>query len=88
MKISSDFSETVRQQVFASFEGLKSKIEQETEIILMDTQQTLDSLNKLKAERKTMSDNEKIKLQNIAEFTGSLLAETYNLHQALTEEME
>ena len=85
MKISSDFSETVRQQVYAAFEGLKSKIEQETEIILMDTQQTLDSLNQLKAERKTMSDNEKIKLQNIAEYTGALLAETYNLHQELTD---
>lgn len=88
MKISSDFSETVRQQVFASFEGLKRKIEDETEIILQDTQKTLDSLNELKAERKTMSDNEKIKLQNIAEYTGALLAETYNLHQALTDEAE
>ncbi|MCI5903759.1 MAG: dynamin family protein [Oscillospiraceae bacterium] len=88
MKISSDFSETVRQQVFASFEGLKRKIEDETEIILQDTQKTLDSLNELKAERKTMSDNEKVKLQNIAEYTGALLAETYNLHQALTDEAE
>ena len=88
MKISSDFSETVRQQVYASFEGLKKKIEEETEIILLDTQQTLDNLNSLKAERKSMSDNEKIKLQNIAEYTGSLLAETYNLHQALTDNAE
>ena len=88
MEISSDFSETVRQQVYASFEGLKKKIEEETEIILLDTQQTLDNLNSLKAERKSMSDNEKIKLQNIAEYTGSLLAETYNLHQALTDNAE
>ncbi len=88
MKISSDFSETVRQQVFASFEGLKKKIEQETEIILLDTQQTLDSLNQLKAEKKTMSDNEKEKLHNIAEYTGALLAETYNLHQKLTDNAE
>ncbi|MBQ8780599.1 MAG: dynamin family protein [Oscillospiraceae bacterium] len=88
MKISSDFSETVRQQVYASFEGLKKKIEEETEIILLDTQKTLDNLNDLKAERKSMSDNEKIKLQNIAEYTGSLLAETYNLHQILTENAE
>ena len=87
MKISSDFSETVRQQVFSAFEGLKTKIEHETEIILLDTQQTLDELNRLKSERKTMSDNEKIKLQNIAEYTGSLLAETYNLHQTLTDNM-
>lgn len=88
MKISSDFSETVRQQVFASFEGLKRKIEDETEIILKDTQKTLDNLNELKTERKTMSDNEKIKLQNIAEYTGALLAETYNLHKALTDDSE
>ena len=88
MKISSDFTETVRQQVFASFQGLKAKIEEETEIILLDTQKTLDSLNELKAERKTMSDNEKEKLQTIAEYTGSLLAETYNLNKILTDNMQ
>ena len=87
MKIASDFTETVRRQVFNSFQGLKSKIENETEIILLDTQKTLDNLNELKAERKTMSENEKEKLQNIAEYTGSLLAETYNLHKVLTENM-
>lgn len=87
MKISSDFTETVRQQVFASFQGLKAKIEEETEIILLDTQKTLDSLNELKAEKKTMSDNEREKLQTIAEYTGSLLAETYNLHKTLTDNM-
>lgn len=87
MKIHSDFSETVRRQVFASFQGLKSKIEDETEIILLDTQKTLDNLNQLKTEKKTMSDNEKEKLQNIAEYTGALLAETYNLHKALTDSM-
>ena len=88
MKIHSDFSETVRKQVFASFQGLKSKIEDETEIILLDTQKTLDNLNQLKTEKKSMSDNEKEKLQNIAEYTGALLAETYNLHKALTDKME
>ncbi len=88
MKISSDFTETVRQQVYASFQGLKAKIEEETEVILLDTQKTLDGLNELKAEKKTMSDNEKEKLQTIAEYTGSLLAETYNLHKALTDDME
>ncbi len=87
MKINSDFTETVRQQVFASFQGLKAKIEEETEIILLDTQKTLDSLNELKAEKKTMSDNEREKLQAIAEYTGSLLAETYNLHKTLTDNM-
>ncbi|MBP1550153.1 MAG: dynamin family protein [Oscillospiraceae bacterium] len=88
MKINSDFTETVRQQVFASFQGLKTKIEEETEIILLDTQKTLDSLNELKAEKKTMSDNEREKLQSIAEYTGSLLAETYNLHKTLTDNMQ
>ena len=88
MKISSDFTETVRQQVFAAFQGLKSKIEDETEIILLDTQKTLDSLNELKTEKKNMSDSEREKLQNIAEYTGALLAETYNLHKALTDAME
>lgn len=88
MKINSDFTETVRQQVFASFQGLKSKIEDETEIILLDTQKTLDNLNQLKSEKKNMSDNEKEKLQNIAEYTGTLLAETYNLHKALTDGMD
>ncbi|MDE6745530.1 MAG: dynamin, partial [Oscillospiraceae bacterium] len=79
---------TVRKQVFASFQGLKSKIEEETEIILLDTQKTLDNLNQLKTEKKSMSDNEKEKLRNIAEFTGELLAETYNLHKVLTDKME
>ncbi len=85
MKITSDFSETVRQQVFASFEGLKSKIEEETEVILLDTQKTLDSLNALKTEKKKMSDNEKETLHDVAEYTGALLAETYNLHKLLTD---
>lgn len=88
MKINSDFTETVRQQVFASFTGLKSKIEEETEIILLDTQKTLDNLNQLKSDKKNMSDNEKEKLHDIAEYTGALLAETYNLHKALTDSME
>ncbi len=88
MKITSDFTETVRQQVFASFQGLKSKIEEETEIILLDTQKTLDNLNQLKADKKNMSENEKEKLHDIAEYTGALLAETYNLHKALTDSME
>jgi CRISPR/Cas system CSM-associated protein Csm5 (group 7 of RAMP superfamily) len=71
--------------VFSSFEGLKAKIEDETEIILKDTQKTLDSLNEMKIEQKNISENERERLRNIAEFTGSLLAETYNLHKALTD---
>lgn len=85
MRINSDFTESVRQQVYNSFAGLKNQIEQETEIILKDTQKTLDNLNEVKQQKKTMSDNEKIRLQSIAENVGGMLAETYNLHKSLTE---
>lgn len=85
MKINSDFTESVRQQVYGSFSGLKTQIEEETEIILKDTQKTLDDLNEKKQQKKTMSDNEKIRLQTIAENVGEMLAGTYNLHKALTD---
>lgn len=88
MKISSDFSETVRRQVYASFEGLKAKIENETEIILKDTQKTLDDLNRLKASKQAMSDSEREKLNGIAEYTGTLLTQTYNLHKILADSIE
>ncbi|MCL2054544.1 MAG: dynamin family protein [Oscillospiraceae bacterium] len=88
MKITSDFSETVRRQIFASFQGLKSKIEEETEIILLDTQKTLDSLNRLKAEKKMTSDNEREALGDCAEYVGGLLAQTYALHKKLTDETQ
>ncbi len=85
MKINSDFTETVRQQVYTSFSSLKEGIEQETEVILKDTQKTLDELNEQKQRKKEFSDNEKMRLQGIAEYTGSLLAETYNLHKSLAD---
>ena len=85
MKINSDFSESVRQQVYNSFTGLKNQIETETEIILKDTQKTLDELNERKQQQKEMSDNERVRLQNIAENVGGMLANTYNLHKALTD---
>lgn len=85
MKINSDFTESVRKQVYDSFAGLKQQIEQETEVILKDTQKTLDDLNDLKQNKKTMSDNEKVRLQGIAENVGEMLADTYNLHKALTD---
>ncbi|MGN1417690.1 MAG: dynamin family protein [Oscillospiraceae bacterium] len=87
MKINSDFTETVRRQVYNSFSSLKERIEEETEVILKDTQKTLDSLNEQKAKKKEFSDNEKMRLQNIAEYTGSLLAETYNLHKSFADAM-
>ena len=85
MKINSDFSESVRLQVFNSFAGLKNQIESETEIILKDTQKTLDDLNETKLQKKEMSDNERERLQGIAENVGEMLASTYNLHKALTD---
>lgn len=87
MKINSDFTETVRRQVYNSFSSLKERIEEETEVILKDTQKTLDSLNEQKMKKKEFSDNEKMRLQNIAEYTGSLLAETYNLHKSFADAM-
>jgi GTPase Era involved in 16S rRNA processing len=83
MRLTSDFSETVRQQVYQSFEGLKNKIEKETETILADTQSTLDKLNQLKEERRELSEHEKEKLSTMAEYIGTLLAESYNLHKQL-----
>lgn len=85
MKMNSDFSESVRQQVYNSFTGLKNQIESETEIILKDTQKTLDDLNETKIHQKEMSDAEKVRLQNIAENVGNMLADTYNLHKELTD---
>lgn len=85
MKINSDFTETVRKQVYTSFSTLKEGIEEETEVILKDTQKTLDELNEQKTRKKEISDSEKMKLQGIAEYTGSLLAETYNLHKSLAD---
>ena len=85
MKINSDFSESVRLQVFNSFAGLKNQIESETEIILKDTQKTLDDLNETKLQKKEMSDNERERLQGIAENVGEMLVSTYNLHKALTD---
>jgi GTPase Era involved in 16S rRNA processing len=86
MKLTSDFSETVRQQVYQSFEGLKNKIEKETETILADTQSTLDKLNQLKEERRELSEHEKEKLSTMAEYIGTLLAESYNLHKQLASD--
>lgn len=88
MKITTDFSETVRKQVFNSFEGLKAKIENETEIILRDTQKTLDNLNKIKAEKKELSEKEMDRLHNIAEEASAVLQNAYVVRRALTGTVE
>ena len=84
MKITTDFSETVRKQVFNAFEGLKARIESETEIILRDTQKTLDNLNKVKAEKKEISEKEMDRLHNIAEEASSILQNAYVVRRTLT----
>ena len=45
----------------------------------------LANQNDVKQQKKVMSDNEKIRLQSIAENVGGMLADTYNLHRSLTE---
>lgn len=88
MKLTTDFSESVRKQVFNSFEGLKTKIENETEIILRDTQKTLDNLNSIKAEKKELSEKEMDRLHNIAEEASAVLQNAYVVRRALTGTVE
>ena len=84
MKINTDFSESVRKQVFTAFEGLKKKIETETEIILCDTQKTLDNLNTLKAEKKNVSEKEMERLHGIADAASKFLTDAYAMRRELT----
>jgi hypothetical protein len=88
MKLNNDFTETVRKQVFTAFEGLKTKIEDETEIILRDTQETLDNLNNMKAEKSHISEKEMDRLHDIAEKASKIVSDAYALRKALTEENE
>ena len=87
MKLNNDFTETVRRQVFASFEGLKGKIENETEIILRDTQETLDNLNDLKTEKSSISQKEMERLHIIAETASAIVQDAYAVRRVLTDEM-
>jgi len=88
MRINNDFTETVRRQVFSAFEGLKSKIESETEIILRDTQETLDNLNALKTEKNELSEKEMERLHGIAEAASSIVSDAYALRKALSDTTE
>lgn len=88
MKLNNDFTETVRRQVFSSFEGLKGKIEKETEIILRDTQETLDNLNDLKAEKNSVSQKEMERLHVIAEQASAIVQDAYAVRRALSGEIE
>ncbi len=89
MKLNNDFTETVRRPVFSAFEGLKGgKIESETEIILRDTQETLDNLNDLKTEKSNISQKEMERLHDIAESASAIVQEAYQVRRVLTEAME
>ncbi|NLZ46634.1 MAG: dynamin [Clostridiales bacterium] len=88
MKLNTDFTETVRRQVFTAFEGLKGKIEQETEIILRDTQETLDNLNDLKNEKSSISEREMERLHSIAESASGIVSSAHSVRKVLTESME
>jgi hypothetical protein len=78
----------VRRQVFSAFEGLKGKIEQETEIILRDTQETLDNLNELKTEKNSISEREMDRLHSIAEKASAIVSDAYAVRKAISDSME
>ncbi len=88
MKLNNDFTETVRRQVFSSFEGLKKKIEEETEIILSDTQETLDNLNDLKMQKSSVSQKEMERLHNVAETASRIVQDAYAVRKVLSEQMD
>ncbi len=88
LKLNNDFTETVRRQVFSAFEGLKTKIESETEIILRDTQETLDNLNDLKNEKSNISEREMERLHAIAETASAIVSDAYAVRRVLSEAME
>lgn len=86
MKLDNDFTETVRRQVFSAFDSIKTKIEQETEIILRDTQETLDNLNDLKAEKSSVSQKEMERLHSIAETASQIVQDAYVVRKVLSDE--
>lgn len=86
MKLNNDFTETVRRQVFSAFDSIKTKIEQETEIILRDTQETLDNLNDLKAEKSSVSQKEMERLHAIAETASQIVQDAYVVRKVLSDE--
>jgi hypothetical protein len=88
MRLNNDFTETVRRQVFSAFEGIKSKIEQETEIILRDTQETLDNLNALKTEKNSVSEREMDRLHSIAEKASTIVADAYAVRKVISDSMD
>lgn len=88
MRLNNDFTETVRRQVYSAFEGLKGKIEQETEIILRDTQETLDNLNALKTEKNDVSEREMDRLHSIAERASAIVSDAYAVRKVISDTMD
>ena len=88
MRLTNDFTETVRRQVYSAFDGLKARIEEETEIILRDTQETLDNLNALKNEKNDVSEREMDRLHSIAQKASSIVADAYVVRKAVSEAAE
>ena len=86
MRMNNDFTETVRRQVYNAFDGLKAKIEQETEIILRDTQETLDNLNAIKNEKSTVSEREMDRLHSIAQRAGNIVSGAYAVRKAVSDQ--
>ena len=88
MRLNNDFTETVRRQVFSAFEGLKGKIETETEIILRDTQETLDNLNSLKTEKNNISEREMDRLHSIAEKASAIVSDAYAVRKVISDSLD
>lgn len=88
MRLTNDFTETVRRQVYSAFDGLKARIEEETEIILRDTQETLDNLNALKNEKNDVSEREMERLHSAAQKASAIVADAYAVRKAVLEESE
>ena len=65
-----------------------SNSEEETEIILRDTQETLDNLNALKTEKNDVSEREMDRLHGVAERAGAIVSDAYAVRKAVTDSME
>lgn len=88
MRVNNDFTETVRRQVYSAFEGLKAKIEQETEIILRDTQETLDNLNAMKTEKSSVSEREMDRLHAVAQRASAIVSDAYQIRKVISDAID
>jgi GTPase Era involved in 16S rRNA processing len=72
MKVENNFSENVRKQVDEAFEALKTKIKNETETILGDTQNQLTQLKVERAQHAVTSEKEKEELAGMLETVNAI----------------